>query len=357
MEILKVFGIVSAILYSLLFLAASISLYHHLIPYHPPLYSTRKIFHIFLSIYGALQTLSFYNFCFTGSYNKWTYTAHLLGIFTEISSLSLVCILWSKTLISSSYPRRLIMPILCCIDAGFFTAIVVFILQMYSNNLSFFAWIQETNAVTILLIAEPIALMTNVFLLLYLGYRIYKKVLNQPLEEEHKRVIQCRLMGTMLVCGLFFTTRSVFLLFLLCTGGANFSTDSMYILLFWVPSIVPAGMLLFTMNQSKQISEQDPLHRPSFVSDHCRDISTDLSRSGRSVNPEDPRQYSHHSQIGFDVVFAPLLNDATTLNNDVDAVDDTGEKQFGRVSVDFFQGAPQTTSFRLRSPDSEYSDS
>ena len=92
-------GIVGVTLYGILFFVSIRRLHYFCYPFSRPYFTTRKIFHALMVIYSVLQGISYVNFICIENYSSWNYACHVLAIFCEISSFSLVAILWSKSLL------------------------------------------------------------------------------------------------------------------------------------------------------------------------------------------------------------------------------------------------------------------
>ena len=222
-------GIAGISLFLLFFLVCCYSSLRHFVPYHS--FSTRKLFHILITSYAALQTLSFYNLSYQGQLNKWTYTCHIYGLAAEICCISLVCILWSKAMTSKKNSRP-ILAILITVDLGFFVFITYVAVILNTQEESYDSWKMDNALYDIMYLAESTTLMANIICLLYIGCLIRKPISNHPsLEAEQKQVILCRLIGTMSVCAFYFTSRSCFLLYVYATDSDETLSRDLQVLL------------------------------------------------------------------------------------------------------------------------------
>lgn len=248
-------GYIGIGLYSVVFLFAICRVYLHFIPYRRPWYSTRKVFHIFLAVYALLQTLSFVAFA-RGSenYSKWCYSCHLYGIFFEIATFSVVAILWSKTLLSRNNARRRIIPFFVVMDGAFLIYTTLIVIQIQTTDKNFVDWATSSQLYLYLLIIEPILLAINGGCMVYLGVRISQRLVAHPswnqLPANKQRIILSRLWLTMIVCCGCFCMRAFLLLWDYFQGAENFSMDIWWIFSTWIPTVMPATVLLYTMRRT-----------------------------------------------------------------------------------------------------------
>lgn len=135
-------GIIGVVLYGLLSLITLQRSFAHVFPLRHPYFSTRKVFHLDILFYSLLQVLSFATFIVpsTQFYTKWSYSCHLFAVFCEISSFSLVAVLWSKTLLSARNAKRCIIPFLLLFDFIFFAYITTVVIDMCLSPADFFNW-------------------------------------------------------------------------------------------------------------------------------------------------------------------------------------------------------------------------
>jgi hypothetical protein len=108
----QVLGIIGTVLYIFIFGFSIWQLYLYCIPWNSWIFSTRKLFHFFLAAYCALQVISLYFFWFGEYYVKWTFACHLFANCCEVVAVSLVAVLWSKTLVSTNNAYKQVVPCL-----------------------------------------------------------------------------------------------------------------------------------------------------------------------------------------------------------------------------------------------------
>ena len=247
-------GYIGLSIYGTIFLVSLIRLYAHFVPYKPPWYSTRKLFHILVTIYAILQTYSYVAYARGKEhFTKSCYACHLLGIFAEVCAFSLIAILWSKYLLSVNNAKRMIIPCLVVIDIGFLAYIAYLISDMLLSKDSFAEWVNTEIYKTLLLI-EPILLIINGSCMVYLGISINKKLINHPswggLSVTEKHTIVYRLWLTMTFCVIGFALRATMELYLYFGDANGVSTDVWWITSTWIPTIMPACVLLYTMRKT-----------------------------------------------------------------------------------------------------------
>ena len=247
-------GYIGLSIYGSIFVVSVIRLYAHFVPYKPPWYSTRKLFHILVTIYAILQTYSYVAYARGKEhFTKACYACHLLGIFAEVCAFSLIAILWSKYLLSVNNARRVIIPCLVIIDIAFLGYIAYLISDMLLSKDSFADWVNTEIYKTLLLI-EPILLIINGSCMVYLGISINKKLINHPswggLSLTEKNTIVYRLWLTMTFCVIGFSLRATMELYLYFNEADGVSTDIWWITSTWIPTIMPACVLLYTMRKT-----------------------------------------------------------------------------------------------------------
>jgi hypothetical protein len=245
-------GYIGCSLYSFIFVLCLWRSYVHLVPYYPPWYSTRKIFHITLLCYAGLQAVSFIVFCKgSNTYDKWSYTCHLLGIWTETLAFTCLSVLWSKTLLSNKKSRIFLFPSLIVIDCVLLIYLIVLINDMFTSPLAFSEWSETSNLFTILLIIEPIVLTSNGIVLGILGVLILIKLTSHPsmksIEEKSRASIKRVLITTLVSCSLCFGVRSSLEIVVYLHKDGDISQDMWWIASTWCPTIIPALILLYTL--------------------------------------------------------------------------------------------------------------
>lgn len=226
-----------------------------MVPYKPPFYSTRKLFHVFLLLFSLFQAVSYITYIEgLTNYVKWSYSCHLIGIFCEIAAISLVSILWSKTLMSRNNAKKCVIPVLVFVDLVFLFYVIYIIINMAYYKDSFLDYYFESYVIKEILVAEPLILAINGFCLVYLGIRIAQRLVSHPswsgMAKSEKSSIMFRLIGTMVVCCLSFLLRAGMEIALYINGAEGVSTDVWVIFSTWVPTIMPSYVLMYTMRKA-----------------------------------------------------------------------------------------------------------
>lgn len=251
---LQVMGIVGCTIYVSILLFSLYQLLLFCSPFRWNFFSTRKMFHILLLIYCILQILSVQNFLQDKFFGKWTFTSHLFAVCAEICAVSMVAVLWSKTLVSSNTAYRKIVPLLVVVDGFFIGYTIMVCADMDASSSSFTRWTESSVFFRYMLLLEPIALVVNGFCLAYLGIRIRSRLIRDPswekLPAQQKRMVLFRLIGTMVVCCTCFLLRASLLLWLFVQGDVVISEKPSWILSTWVPSLLPVCVLTYTMVSS-----------------------------------------------------------------------------------------------------------
>jgi len=247
-------GLIGVSLYGFIFLLSLERIYVHFIPYRPPWYSTRKIFHILVCMYGALQSYSYIDYAMGQDHmTKACYACHLLGIFAEICAFSLVAVLWSKYLLSKNNAKRIILPLLLGADGAFLVYIVYLIYDMMTTSEDFQHWLTSGIYLT-LLVVEPVLLLVNGGCIIYLGLSIYSKLTNHPswqsMLPQEKEDVVLRLWVTMVVCFFGFSLRATMELYLYFFQADGVSIDLWWVLSTWLPTLGPASVLLYALRKT-----------------------------------------------------------------------------------------------------------
>lgn len=248
-------GGIGLCLYSIIFFIALQRIYVHFIPYSPPIYSTRKILHILIALYGLLQSLSYTSFLQgSGTYYKWTYCLHLISIFLELAAFSVISILWSKTLMSRNHAKRYIIPFLFVVNISFLLYTLYLIAEMSLTNLSFENWTKSSILFRGILIVEPTILIINAFLISFLGIRITLKLVDHPswtvIESSDKKSIILRFLGTVTICCLSYLMRASLELIVLVNSNIVFTNTQWWVLSTWLPTSLPIIILMYTMRRT-----------------------------------------------------------------------------------------------------------
>ena len=250
-------GIVGVSLYGLLFFVAIRRLHYFCYPYTYPYFTTRKIFHTLMVLYSVLQCISYVNFIYIENYSSWNYACHVLAIFCEISSFSLVAILWSKSLLSSHNAYGRVIPFLLVVDLIFLTYVFAVVIDMLTTKHSFNEWAENSVLYSTMLLLEPCTILINAMMIIYLGVRIYNKLSVhtsfRSLPMYRKQDILFKLIGTMVLCCLCFICRGILELLLYFNGAKEITIDAWYLANFFV-SLLPACLLLYTMRRTKHLS-------------------------------------------------------------------------------------------------------
>lgn len=250
-------GVVGLVLYSLLLLLALQRLYRHCWPLKHPYFSTRKVFHQTITCYALLQTLSFATFTTNAEgYTKWSYSCHLFAVFFELCSFSFVAVLWSKSLLSTKNARRRIIPSLLLLDLFFFVYITTLVTKISISDSSFFEFISSSTLYQCVLVIEPVTILINALIIIYLGIRITRKLSVSPnfvtLPRYSKRAILFKLIGTMSICCTCYLGRACLEIYLFVDDAQGLNVDTWYILNFIV-SILPALLLIYTMRRTTDV--------------------------------------------------------------------------------------------------------
>ena len=352
-------GLVGIVLYSFFFVFALYRVYVHMCPYRPPFYSTRKLFHFFLLLYSAFQAVSYISLV-NGhdNYEKWSYSCHLIAIFCEIVAFSLVSVLWSKTLMSRNNAKKVVIPFLVFVNSFFLFYVLYIIIDMAYFKGSFISYYHAKFIVKEILIAEPLILTINGFSQIYLGVRIYGRLVSHPswnsMVSSEKSSILIRLIGTMVVCCCAFLLRASFEIALFINGAKGISDDCWWIFSTWVPTIIPVYVLMYTMRRSDSKIKQNKSNQ-RYGSNNVLNNSTNLSPlvfgnqeahyfeeikgNYLALSPEDGEVYDN--DIDDRLRFSQLDLEETGRVNDEDISQFSSPKnQASHVSVDFFKGAP-----------------
>jgi hypothetical protein len=238
-----IIGKIGLLLYGSLLIVSLWRAYKHFVPYLPPIYSYKKLFHIIIVLYSIVQIVAFSSFILTGDYTKWGYGFHLISIFFEVSGFSLVAVLWSQTLLSKQNAQRRLIPFLFVVDLLVLIYVVMLIIDMVTFEGDMTSWVLNSSILTYLMIVEPSALFINGMIVLYLGIRIRTRLLSHPhfkiLGDQQQRLILCRLLGTMSACCICFFVRASLELYLYIDEAKLISYDMWWIFSNWVcsPSI------------------------------------------------------------------------------------------------------------------------
>lgn len=224
-------------------------------PVVKPYFTIRKVFHMLMVFYSLFSLLAYAGFIIYQNYETWTYTLHIMSIFCEVSSFSLVAVLWSKTLLSAHNAYSRVIPFLMVVDLFFLVYIIVLCTDLLTTKQSFYNWANKSNFYSYMLLIEPIIIMLNGMMILYLGTRIYRKLGEHPhflaLPRYQKRSLLLKLIGTMIVCCMCFFCRGGLDIYLFTDGARGMTIDTWYLTNFFV-CIVPAGLLLYSMRRTKQ---------------------------------------------------------------------------------------------------------
>jgi hypothetical protein len=266
-------GLIGVSLYGCIFLLSVERIYAHFIPYRPPWYSTRKLFHILVCVYGALQSYSYIDYAMGQDHmTKSCYACHLLGIFAEICAFSLVAVLWSKYLLSKNNAKRIIVPLLLVTDGAFLVYIVYLIYDMMTTEEGFQHWLTSGLYLT-LLVVEPVLLLVNGGCIIYLGLSIYAKLTNHPAWQgmlpQEKDDVVLRLWVTMVVCFFGFSLRATMELYLYFFLADGISIDLWWVLSTWLPTLGPASVLLYALRKTDRTNNKRYLQ--GYNDDKVRD--------------------------------------------------------------------------------------
>lgn len=250
-------GAVGLVLYGSLSLVALWRLFVHLIPYNPPIYATRKMFHVLILLYAVFETLyQMMMFTDNSAVGKACYALHIVGIWCEVTAISLVLILWSKTLLSREVTKSEIIPIVFLFNGGFLCYIFLVVGHLSVAKESFDDWLDESDWYKYLLIVEPCALAFNGIGMLFYGLKISQRLTKHPawapLPASHKSKILTRLKITIAICFVCFCLRAAFELYLFITFDTNakgVSEDVWWIFATWMPTLIPAALLLYTLRR------------------------------------------------------------------------------------------------------------
>lgn len=246
-------GVIGVSLYCSIFTIAIWRLWVHCVPYCPPIYATRKVFHFLLSVYSMLQIVSFQSFISedAASYTKTGYTCHLLAIWTEITAFSLVVILWSKTLLSVKHARRVTIPFLATVVSVYLVYVLFIIYRMHNSPKTFRDFARDSDAFMYLLLIEPIVLGCIGSCVLIDGHHILQKLARNPswalLSKKQKRTAMFRLVKTMLICCACFAVRAILEILAFCGGDRHISGDLWFITSNWLPTLIPACVLMYSL--------------------------------------------------------------------------------------------------------------
>lgn len=345
-------GIVGVILYSVVFFIASYRAYFHFVPYRPPLYATRKLFHICLALYGALQALSFISFLKGHDiYEKWTYSVHLFGIFCEVCAFSLVSILWSKTLMSRNNARKCVIPFLVLVDSIFLFYIIYLVFDLSFSTKSFYEWTQTSSIFEEISLVEPTILIINALLISYLGVRITQKLVKHPswstLAVDQKRSVLVRLLGTVGICCTSFLLRASFLIVLWIDGATQISYDIWWIFSTWVPTIIPAFVLMYTMRrtESRKRDNESSSWRWKSMSESRSPTKPSSPFREKRINSNDDVNYESDQDRLYFSGFEDDSDDEGDRDNLSTSPSSSGvepllNKLSSKQEIDFFQGAP-----------------
>ncbi len=204
-----------------------------------------------LVVYCTLQIISLYSFCQNSFYVKWTYACHLGAICAELCAVSLVCVLWSKTLVSHNNAFKRVVPFLLTVDGALIGYVILVCFEMETSSDEFLTWCNNSSAFETYLLVEPLVVVINVACLIYLGLRIRARLIRDPswekLPSRQKEMVLFRLIGTMLVCSVCFFLRSGLQLYAYIDNETIVSEDSLWISSTWLPSLLPVCILSYTM--------------------------------------------------------------------------------------------------------------
>lgn len=253
-------GWVGLVLYGTLALLALWRFWVHLVPYNPPIYATRKMFHLLILLYAVLETL--YQMMMlndSSTLAKACYAFHIAAIWCEVTAISLVLILWSKTLLSREKTKSEIIPVVLLFDGGFLCYIWLVVGHLATTDDSFDDWLEDSVWYKYLLIVEPCALAFNGIGMLFYGLQICQRLMKHPawapLPASHKSKILSRLRMTIALCFVCFCMRAGFELYLFATFETNakgISEDVWWIFATWIPTFTPAAVLLYTLRRPDQ---------------------------------------------------------------------------------------------------------
>lgn len=246
-------GLIGLILYSIIFIITLYQLKIHFIPYYEPFYTSRKIFHILLSIYCLLQAISFICFCQGyNSYTKLCYICHIFGIFFENIAISAINILWAKMVIPKM--KRYILPILGFGSTIYLGYCIYISENMMQSNKSFSDWGDGSKSFRYFLMVEPCVLAINGILFLILGWSIWLQLKStsswNAFEKKKKNIVLIRLVITITLCCLSILLRVIFQLLILVHHKDHVSYNVKWIFTTWIPNLIPALIFLYALVSS-----------------------------------------------------------------------------------------------------------
>jgi hypothetical protein len=250
----QVLGIIGTVLYIFIFGFSIWQLYLYCIPWNSWIFSTRKLFHFFLAAYCALQVISLYFFWFGEYYVKWTFACHLFANCCEVVAVSLVAVLWSKTLVSTNNAYKQVVPCLLVIDGFLIAYTVVVCLDMVGSKDVFEDWTLDSGIFDNYILIEPIVLVVNGIILAYLGIRIRNRLVQDPswakLPLHQKHMVLFRLLGTMVVCCACFAARCVVQIYIFYQHKERLLDKTGWAVSSWLPTLLPVCILTYTMVSS-----------------------------------------------------------------------------------------------------------
>ena len=247
---IRVIGVCGMTIYGIIFLVTLYQLAVHLIPYYEPFYTSRKIYHLLLSIYCLLQVISFLGFCQGHqSYTKFGYICHIFGILAENIAISAINLLWAKIVIPKF--KIYILPILCLGVLIYFGYIVFLVEQMMSSSESFSEWANNSESFALFQFLEPCVLGINGILFLLLGLGIWFRLKSTPswetFEKKTKNFVHLRLFATIALCCASIFFRVLFQVVLTMTHQNHLTYDLKWIFTTWIPNLIPALIFLYAL--------------------------------------------------------------------------------------------------------------
>jgi hypothetical protein len=247
----EVLGIVGCLLYLFIFAFSVYQLYLYCVPWDSWVFSTRKMFHFFLALYCVLQITSLYSFCLGYYYVKWTFACHLFANCCEVVAVSLVAVLWSKTLVSMNNAFKQVLPCLLLVDGFLVAYTIVVCLDLVGSKESFDEWTLNSCVFDNYLLIDPIVLLVNGLFLAYLGIRIRNRLVLDPswakLPLHRKHMVLFRLLGTMVVCCASFAARAVIQILIFYRHNERLLDNPGWSISSWLPSLLPGCIMAYKM--------------------------------------------------------------------------------------------------------------
>jgi hypothetical protein len=178
------------------------------------------------------------------------------AVWAEVAAISLVLILWSKTLLSREKAHSEILPLVILCDGAFLGYIIACIVDLATTSQSWEDWLITSKVYKHLLLVEPCALLFNGVGILWYGSQIRARLIEHPswtpLPPERKRLSLQRLYGTIFLCCSCFSMRAAFLIygFTRCdSGDAGMSMAVWLIFSNFIPTIIPALCVMYAMRR------------------------------------------------------------------------------------------------------------